>query len=112
MDLVSDALPSDRKKVTHPRGVTFKAQMISVEGHPFTGLFKGADYCVMRISDTTRTTPKVINTKPGHGFKCLVDGHPSGNVLAMHSFDGQCSYNFFKNRYLTHIAPGEFEYAV
>ena len=55
----------------------------------------------MRISDTVFTTPHVTKTVPGFGLKLLRDGMYSANVLAMFSFDGQNSFNFFKNRWVT-----------
>jgi len=70
------------------------------KNHPYTGLFRtGCRYGLMRISDVVKTTPEVIKTSPGHGVKCMRDGMSSGNWLAMFSFDGQTSFNFFKNRW-------------
>ena len=55
----------------------------------------------MRISDTTASNPSVPKTAPGFGIKFLRDGMYSANSVAMFSFDGQKSFNFFKNRWLT-----------
>ncbi len=100
-DLVTDALPSDRLKRTHPRGVVTQVQFIAAEGQPYTGCFKGADHGVLRISETTKTRSDVNKTNPGFGMKFFRDGKPSCNMVTMFSFDGQPSYNFFENRWTT-----------
>jgi len=53
----------------------------------------------MRTSDTTKTNPANPKTAPGHAVKCLRDGMSSGNWFAMFAFDGQPSFNFYKNRW-------------
>ncbi len=53
----------------------------------------------MRISEFVRTTPDVLNTVPGYGLKLFRDGKPSCNMVAMHKFDGQPTFNFFANRW-------------
>ena len=40
---------------------------------------------------------------PGIGLKFLRDGLDSANLVAMHSLDGQQSWNFFKHSLTTHI---------
>ena len=42
---------------------------------------------------------------PGIGLKFLRDGMDSANLVAMHSLDGQESWNFFKHDLTTHIPP-------
>lgn len=96
-------MPIGRLKVTHPVGTMSKTEWIALKDQPYTGMFKGSKHGVMRISDTTATTPEVQKTVPGFGMKLLRDGMSSANVLAMFSFDGQTSFNFFKNRWTTHI---------
>ncbi len=100
-DTVSDSMPKNRLKKTHPVGLTAKIELIAAPDQPYTGLFKGAKYGIMRISDTTATTPEVPKTAPGFGIKFLRDGMYSGNAVAMFAFDGQKSFNFFKNRWTT-----------
>ena len=100
-DTVSDSMPLDRKKVTHPVGVTGKIEFIAHPETPYTGIFRGAKHGIMRISETTKVTPEVAKTAPGHGVKFLRDGMYSANWVAMFSFDGQKSHNFFKNRWTT-----------
>ena len=100
-DTLTDSMPVNRVKVTHPVGVTSKIEYISHPDSPYTGLFRGAKHGIMRISDTTKTVPHVAKTSPGFGIKFLRDGMASGNSLAMFSFDGQTSFNFFKNRWTT-----------
>lgn len=55
------------------------------------------------MSEAKEPNPKVKHLTPGMGFKCLRDGIDSGNFVAMFSVDGQDSWNFFKNSFVTHI---------
>ena len=100
-DVVSDTMPVGRVKVTHPVGSHTKIEFIAHEDSPYTGIFRGADYGIMRISETVKTTPEVAKTVPGHGVKFFRDNMYSANWVAMFSFDGQKSFNFFKNRWTT-----------
>ena len=100
-DSVTDTMPVDRLKKTHSVGLTAKIEFIPTEYTPYTGMFRGSKHGIMRISDTTKTTPEVTKTVPGFGLKFLRDGMSSANILAMFSFDGQKSFNFFKNRWVT-----------
>ena len=100
-DTVSDTMPFRRLKKTHPVGLTSKIELVPHPDTPYTGVFKGAKYGIMRISETTETKPWVVKTAPGFGVKFLRDGMYSANALAMFSFDGQKSFNFFKNRWTT-----------
>ena len=81
-------MPVNRVKRTHPVGTVTKVEFIAKEDQPYTGMFKGVKHGVMRISDTTFTTPSVTKTVPGFGMKYLRDGMSSANFLAMFSFDG------------------------
>ena len=100
-DSVTDSLPVDRLKMTHPVGTITKVEFVAHPDSPYTGIFRGAREGIMRISDTTKTVPHVAKTIPGHGVKFYRDGMSSANWLAMFSFDGQKSFNFFKNRWTT-----------
>ena len=98
-DTVSDTMPIGRIKRTHPVGTTTLVEFIAQADTPYTGMFKGAKHGVMRISEFAETRPHVPDTAPGHGVKLLRDGMASGNWFAMFAFDGQMSFNFFKNRW-------------
>lgn len=98
-DAVTDTMPVGRIKRTHPRGVTTKIEFVSHPHQPYTGMFKGAKHGIMRISEFSQTTPETPKTAPGHGVKLLRDGMASGNWFTMFAFDGQPSFNFFKNRW-------------
>jgi len=110
-DVVSDSMPPGRVKVTHPVGSTTKVEFIAHPDSPYTGVFQGAKHGVMRISDTVKTTPEVAKTVPGHGVKLFRDGMSSANWLAMFSFDGHKSFNFFKNRWTTILRESNNECA-
>lgn len=100
-DSVTDTMPHNRLKKTHPVGLTSKIEFIAKDDTPYTGMFRGSKHGVMRISDTTASSPVVGKTAPGFGVKLLRDGMYSANLITMFSFDGQKSMNFFKNRWVT-----------
>ena len=100
-DVVTDSMPHGRVKRTHPVGVMTKVELIPHPDSPYTGVFRGAKHGVMRISETFKVVPHVSKTIPGHAVKFFRDGMYSANFVAMFSFDGQKSYNFFKNRWTT-----------
>jgi len=58
-DSVTDSMPVGRVKVTHPVGTVTKIELIAHPDSPYTGIFRGAKHGIMRISDTTKTTPEV-----------------------------------------------------
>lgn len=98
-DTISDTMPVGRVKRTHPVGTTTLMELIPQADSPYTGVFQGCKHMVMRISEFSETAPEDPKTAPGHGVKCLRDGMASGNWFAMFAFDGQNSFNFFKNRW-------------
>lgn len=103
-DWFGDAMPPGRLKIVHPRGTVTKVRYESVGDHPYTGVFKGAQHGIMRISEVSRTVPDVIRTSPGFGLKWLRDGMVPANGVAMFSFAGQPSFNFLSNSWTTHLA--------
>ena len=104
-------MPENRTKMTHPKGVTTKVVFRPTADTPYTGIFKGAKHGILRISETVPTDPAVAQTSPGFGIKFLRDGMDSADTVTMFSFDGQPSYNYFKNRWSTHLNEMENECA-
>jgi len=100
-DSVTDTMPLGRLKKTHPVGLVSKIELIPAPDTPYTGIFRGAKHGIMRISETVAVSPEVAKTAPGFGIKFLRDGMYSANSVAMFSFDGQKSFNFFKVRWTT-----------
>ena len=98
-DTCSDTMPFNRIKRTHPLGVTTLVEFIPTYDTPYTGIFRGCKHGIMRISEFSLTTPETPKTAPGHGVKFLRDGMASANWFTMFAFDGQPSFNFFKNRW-------------
>ena len=98
-DTVTDSMPVNRVKRTHPVGTHTKVEFIPHPKTPYTGIFRGSKHGVMRISETFETTPETPKTTPGHAVKFFRDGMYSANLLAMFALDGQTSFNFFKNRW-------------
>ena len=63
------------------------------DSHPFTGMFRGADYGIMRMSlagkpTISSTEPSDNDLVPGIGIKFLRSGVESANVLLMNSVEG------------------------
>lgn len=92
-----------RSKLIHTQGAVATVKLTNKGGHPFTGIFQGANHGVVRLSAAAEPNPKVKNLAPGMGLKFLRDGMDSASLVAMYSVDGQPSWNFFKNDFNNHI---------
>ena len=106
-----DELPWERNlvwsKYIHTVGAVGQVVWRSVGDHPYTGIFQGASKGIVRFSLAVEPSPSSNNTTPGLGLKFLRDGMDSANLVAMHSVDGQDSWNFFNNNFSNHIPqPG------
>jgi len=119
---ISDEIPLDTNhvKMIHAMGVVAQMSWASVGDHPYTGMFKGGTHGLVRYSiaaDADYTVPFVapgtqpanatngMPFGPGGGFKLLRDGTHSANFVAItpNGADGQNSYNFFKQPWITHV---------
>ena len=97
-DTVSDTRPLGRVKKLFPRGVVTMMEFVPAYGHDYTGVFRGSKNVVQRICENSMTTPELPRTTPGLELKFLRDGMSSANANLMFAFDGQPSFNYFKNR--------------
>jgi hypothetical protein len=77
-----------RSKYIHTEGTIATVKLSSTGSHPFTGIFKGADHGIVRLSYAAEPNVKDKNTTPGMGLKFLIDGMDSVNLVAMYSVDG------------------------
>ena len=103
MDRLKDRSPRKWKKAIHAHGSVAKIRFIATPDSPFTGLFKGADYGLMRLSLTG--DPSDRGFAPGLAIKLFRDGKPSANFSALVSLIGQGDdYNFFANEF-SNIVP-------
>ncbi len=103
MDYESDEAPPDWKKAIHAHASIAKIQFVPTDNTPFTGLFKGADYGLLRLSLTG--APGNRGFAPGLAIKFFVDGKPSQNFSALVSLTGQGkNYNFFAHEF-SNIVP-------
>jgi hypothetical protein len=103
MDSQLDEVPPNWKKAIHAHGSVAKIKFIPTNSTNFTGLFKGAEYGLLRLSVTGN--PSDRGFAPGLALKLLVDGHPSGNFSALVSLTGQGkNHNLFANE-LSNIVP-------
>ena len=92
----SDVAEAGYKKPIHAHGAMAKVKFVPTGNNSYTGLFKGSDYGLLRLSVTE--DPKGKNFAPGLAWKVFVDGKPSENVSALFTLSGQGSnHNFFAN---------------
>ena len=93
-----------RPKVIHSIGVVGKAIWTDYGGHPYTGMFKGGDSGIIRLSVGVPVFPTNVNPfMPSLSIKFLRDGIDSANLVAMESGGGQASFNFFEKDFTTQI---------
>ena len=95
-----------RNKDIHSIGVISKVKFQTFPS-PFSGIFKGADYGLVRHSTAAPYNTKGTNIKPGLGLKLLRDGVDSGNMVSSPGVDGQDDWNFFANDWSNHISQSK-----
>jgi len=102
-DSNSDTFPHQREKTIHGVGVIGGIKFESSGGHQYQGLFKGADFGMIRFSSAKE--PSSDGVTPGMGLKFFRDGRRSANFVSMYSLDGQpCSDgDFFQHDWSNHI---------
>ena len=76
-----------RNKDIHSVGTVSKVKF-QVASSPFSGIFKGADYGLMRHSTAAPYSKLKNNFAPGVGLKFLRDGVDSANVVGAFAIDG------------------------
>ena len=100
---------SHRTKYIHSVGGHGKVSLNTVAGHPFTGIFKGANQGIVRLSSAAK--PELGTSSPlgpGMGLKFLRDGIDSANLVAMYGVNGQPGeWNFFEHEFQNHIKPAD-----
>jgi len=97
-DTMPTTLGITRVKWIHAVGTHAKVKFISSGNHPYTGIFKGADHGVIRLSSAAQ--PAADNSQPlapGMGLKFLRSGRDSANLVSMYSVYGnpKGDWNFF-----------------
>jgi hypothetical protein len=92
----TDVSPPGYQKPLHPYGAMAKVSFVPTTNHSYTGLFKGNQCGLLRLSVTG--DPADRGFAPGLAWKAFVDGKPSENVSALYTLTGQGgNYNFFAN---------------
>lgn len=91
-----DVAPLGYEKPIHAYGSMATVAFEPAAGHPYTGVFKGAECGLLRLSVTG--DPNDRGFAPGLAWKVFVDGKNSRNVSALYTLSGQGSnHNFFAN---------------
>lgn len=101
-DHEGDELPEGRAKVLHSNGSVGKITFIPTNDHPFTGIYRTGAMGLARLS----LAMPASNTTfvPGMAVKFLIDNHPSLNIHAINSLEGQGgNWNFFANNFSNKI---------
>ncbi|WP_026101123.1 hypothetical protein [Synechococcus sp. PCC 7336] len=103
MDLQADEAPKNWKKAIHAHGAVAKVKFVAASGNPFTGVFSGADYGLIRLSVTRDPSDRPF--APGLALKLFVDRKHSENFSALVSLTGQGdNHNILANEFST-IVP-------
>ncbi|HYE00055.1 MAG TPA: hypothetical protein VEH84_11780 [Alphaproteobacteria bacterium] len=103
MDLLADQAPPGWRKPIHARGSVAAVRFVAEPETPFTGLFRGAECGLIRLSLTG--APEKRGVAPGLALKLFVDGRPSANMSALFRLDGQgADHNYFANEF-SNIVP-------
>jgi hypothetical protein len=101
-----------RKKVIHTKGVVGAISWDSHDNHNYTGLFNGADYGIVRLSDAGFMLDNFEDTEifsPSAALKFIVDENKSFNMMTQVSFDGTSDPYFFAEDLSTHARRPENE---
>jgi len=108
MTMEQDVFFYPREKYVRPVGVVAPVKFVSNGQHPYTGVFKGNELGIVRLSLSLEPNEK-NGFAPGIALKFFREGQPSANILGFTSFIGQnCSENnFFKYNMYTNVPPAE-----
>ena len=110
-DRNSDELKG-RRKLVHQQGLVAQARYVPEPDQPYTGIFKGAEHVLVRLSEA-----EIFDRELSHGLnpsialKFLVDGTNSANQFGMVSFEGTSSWDFFATPFRSHVPRFEKECA-
>lgn len=77
-----------RPKLIHSVGLVAEAKWVSTGNHPYTGVFKGCDNVLIRLSSAKQADNSVPIVTPGIGVKFLRDNVPSFSFVSMYSLEG------------------------
>jgi hypothetical protein len=91
-----DVAPLGYEKPIHAYGAMATVAFEPTAGHPYTGVFKGADCGMLRLSVTG--DPNDRGFAPGLAWKTFIDNEASQNVSALYTLSGQGgNHDFFAN---------------
>jgi len=99
-----DVAPLGYEKPIHPHGAMATVAFDAEANQPFTGIFKGSECGLLRLSVTG--DPDDRGFAPGLAWKAFVDGKNSRNVSALYTLSGQGSnHNFFEKELSNYVTP-------
>lgn len=91
----NDDLEGRRIKLIHTLGVVGTVRLEADEDSPYTGLFEGADYGIVRLSDGGFLHEGMESFDPTAALKFFVDGQEARNLLSRASFAHTSNPYFF-----------------
>lgn len=101
--LSDDVAPLGYEKPIHPHGAMATVAFEAEANQPFTGIFKGSECGLLRLSVTG--DPSDRGFAPGLAWKAFVDGRNSRNVSALYTLSGQGNnHNFFANELSNYVS--------
>ena len=102
-----DEMPEGNLKLAHTQGAVAKVSWEPIgDAGGYTGMLgnEGSKNVLMRLSETGMLHEESGGLTPSVAFKFLRDGTFSDNIVAMPSFEGSGSWNFFEKPMLTRVA--------
>ncbi|KZY63551.1 peroxidase [Oleiphilus sp. HI0071] len=97
-----DVAPLGYEKPIHAYGSMATVAFEATDNHPYTGVFKGAECGLLRLSVTG--DPNDRGFAPGLAWKVFVDGKNSRNVSALFTLSGQDdNHDFFLNELSNYV---------
>lgn len=93
-----------RTKYIHSVGVHGKVKFVASGTQTYSGIFKGANHGIIRLSSAAKPAVGGQPLAPGMGLKFLRDGQESANLVSMFSVNGTPDdWNFFSKDFSNHI---------
>jgi hypothetical protein len=100
-DTVADDMPKSflgaRKKLIHSVGVIAQAKFVSYPTHNYTGLFKGGNFGLIRLSSAAEK-----ELVPSCVIKFFRNNVKSSNIFFLYNLEAQESKNFFRHDLTNH----------
>jgi len=92
-----------RWRAIHTVGVVQQIRWEPVAGQPYTGIFEGNQYGIVRYSIGLEPWSGLKEAIPGFAVKFFRDGMHSGNMHTISGLSARKTTNFFERDFINHI---------